>query len=175
LEACFEAALAHFRDHGGAGRKAERDLARDERTFIKFLNSPAPPPHEAIERVYDRLLRCEEAFGSTDGKATRLERLRLEFDSYLRRRAVDAAVKKVAMARAAAATERDSPWEPVAPAPGLTPSQNNRSDGGAATPVAVETPEDVVQRAREISEAVKRAGQYAGAARRGERLCWVLP
>jgi len=106
LEACFEAALAHFRDHGGAGRKAERDLARDGRTFIKYLNSPAPPPHEAIERVYDRLVRCEEAFGCADGKATRLERLQREYDNYLRRRAVDAAIKKVAMARAAAATER---------------------------------------------------------------------
>ena len=179
LEACFEAALAHFRDHGGAGRKAERDLARDGRTFIKYLNSPAPPPHEAIERVYDRLVRCEEAFGCADGKATRLERLQREYDNYLRRRAVDAAVKQVAIARAAAATERDSPWEAVAPPARpfrdqITP-QNNRSDGGAATPVAAETPQDVLQRAREISEAVKRAGQYAGAARRGERLCWVLP
>jgi hypothetical protein len=169
LEACFEAALTFFRDHGGAGRKAERDLARDVRTFIKHLNSPHPPPHEAIERVYDRLVRCEQAFGPADGKATRLERLQREYDNYLRRRAVDAAVKKVAMARAAAATERDSP------PPGLTPSQNNRPDGGSATPVAVQTPQDVLQRAREVSEAIKRAGQYAGAARRGERLCLVLP
>jgi|SRR6516162_3019039 hypothetical protein len=74
---------------------------------------------------------------------------------------------------------RGQPSEPVAPPPGLTSrtqitSQNNRPDGGSAAPVTAEMTQDVVQRAREISEAIKRAGQHAGAARRGERLCRVL-
>jgi hypothetical protein len=79
------------------------------------------------------------------------------------------------MARVAAVRESDSPWEPVVPPPGLTPlrdqitPQNNQPDGGSATPVAAETPQDAVQRAREFSELIKRAGQLAGARQRGER------
>ena len=173
LEAGFEAALAFFRDHGGAGRKAERDLARDERTFIERLNSPAPPPHEAIERVYDRLVRCEEAFGPTDGKATRLERLQREHDSYLRRRAVDAAVKKVAMARAAAATER----APVAVAQpiGQTALGNQTSAPGNQTagtpPIDSEPPHlSELQRAYELSNLIAEAGRAAGRRFAGERV-----
>jgi hypothetical protein len=52
-------------------------------------------------------------------------------------------------------------------------AKNNQTKEGAGTPAVVAP--DPIQRAREISEAVKRAGQYAGAARRGEPLCWILP
>ena len=162
MEACFEAALTFFRDHGGAGRKAERDLARDERTFIKFLNSPTPPPHEAIEKVYDRLTRCEEAFGPTDGKATRLEHLQREYDNYLRRRAVDAAVKQVAMARAAAVTER----APVAVAPPISQTAlgNQTSAPGSQTAGTPSTDSEPncpphqceLQRAYELSKRISR-------------------
>jgi hypothetical protein len=172
LEACFEASLAFFRDHGGAGRKAERDLARWERTVIKHLNSRAPPPHDAVEKVYDRLVRCEEAFGPTDGKATRLERLQREYDNYLRRRAVDAAVKQVAIARAAAATAR----VPVAlsqPAVGnQTSAPGSQTAGIPSTDSEPNCPphQCELQRACELSNLIAEAGRAAGRRFAGERV-----
>jgi hypothetical protein len=189
LESNLALAFDLFREHG-TPTATVAELARMARNFVEHLSRPhALPPPEAVEEVYATIRKCEDAVGhsrrgrhglraATDEEMAadrrRRERVDRAYDNYRRRRAVDAAVKKVAMARAAAATERDSLWEPVAPPPGLTPSQNNRSDGGPATPVAAATPQDAVQRAREISEAIKRAGQHAGAARRGERLCRVL-
>jgi hypothetical protein len=83
----------------------------------------------------------------------------------------------VVMVRAVAGTER--PPVPVGRPIGPTPLENqmvaeNNQTKEDASPPAVVAP-DPIQRAREISAAVKRAGQHAGAARRGERLCRVLP
>jgi hypothetical protein len=186
LQSDLALALDLFREHGTPAATVA-ELARMARNFVERLSRPhALPPPEVVEAVYARIRKCEDAVGhsrhgrhgiraATDEEMAadrrRRERVDGAYDDYRRRRAVDAAVKKVAMARAAAGTERDSL---VAPPPGLTPrtdqitSQNNRPDGGSATPVAAATPQDVLQRAREISEAVKRAGQHAGAARRGE-------
>jgi hypothetical protein len=142
----FDLALANMSELGW--HKADlRLLKRIEKDLIKCLSDYRKPlPRERAAWLYNRCRRWEEHFAGTDGQADRLERLHREYDNYLRRRAVDAAVKQVAIARAAAATERDSPWEAVAPPARpfrdqITP-QNNRSDGGSATPVAVETPQD---------------------------------
>jgi hypothetical protein len=190
LESGLALALDLFREHGTPAASIA-ELARFARDFVEHLSRPhALPPPEAVEAVYATIRKCEGAVGhrrrgrhgiraTTDDEMaadrSRRERVDRAYDNYRKRRAVDAAVKQVAIARAAAATERDSLWEPVAPPPGLAPPQNNRSGGGPATPAAAETPQDVLQRAREISEAIKCAGQHAGAARRGERLCRLLP
>ena len=112
--------------------------------------------------LYNRLCRWEEHFAGTEGQADRLERLHQEYDNYLRRRAVDAAVKQVAMARAAAVTER----APVAVAPPISQTAlgNQTSAPGSQTAGTPSTDSEPncpphqceLQRAYELSKRISR-------------------
>jgi hypothetical protein len=121
LESDLALALDLFREHGTPATTVA-ELARTARNFVERLSRPyALPPPEAVEAVYARIRKCEDAVGhsrhgrhgiraATDEEMAadrrRRERVDGAYDKYRRRRAVDAAVKQVAMARAAAATER---------------------------------------------------------------------
>jgi hypothetical protein len=187
METCFELALAFFRDHG-AGRQVQRDLARWERTFIERLNSHHPPPPEAVEKAYATIRKYEDAVGhsrhgrlgiraATDEEMAadrrRRERVDRAYDDYRKRRAVDAAVKKVAMARAAAVTER----APVAVAPPISQTAlgNQTSAPGRGTPSMDSEPNCPphpceLQRAYELSNRIVEAGRAAGRRLAGERV-----
>jgi hypothetical protein len=126
--------------------------------------------------LYNRLCRWEEHFAGTEGQADRLDRLRQEYDNYLRRREVDAAVKEVAMARAAAVKER----APVAVAQPIsqTALRNQTSAPGSQTAGTQSMDSDPncpphlreLQRAYELSNLIVEAGRAAGRRFAGERV-----
>jgi hypothetical protein len=170
MEACFEAALAFFREHR-APREVQRELARHARMLIKHLNSPRLPPYEAVEKAYHRLVRCEEAFGRAAGDPGRLDRLYRAYDNYLKRRAAAKTFKQVAMVRAVAGIERLP--VPVARPIGQNALGNQTSAPGSQTAgPQPNCPPHLreLQRAYELSNLIVEAGRAAGRRFAGERV-----
>jgi hypothetical protein len=190
LESNLALTLDLFREHGTPAATIA-ELARMARNFVEHLSRPhALPPLEAVEAAYATIRKCEDAVGHsrhgrhgiravTDEEMAadrrRRERVDRAYDNYRKRRAVDAAVKQVAMARAAAVTEGDSPWEALARPISQTTLGNQTSAPGSQT---VGTPSmdsepphpRELQRAYELSNLIVEAGRAAGRRFAGERV-----
>jgi hypothetical protein len=121
LESSLALTLDLFHEHGTPAATVA-ELARMARNFVEHLSRPhALPPPEAVEAVYAKIRKCEDAVShSRHGRlglraATaeemaadrrRRERVDRAYDDYRRRRSVDEIVKQIAKERSARADPR---------------------------------------------------------------------